>query len=418
MLVSTSQKGGKIMDVFENPNSYPKTLSEYMKRMDDFIYSTKKKYESELNQKIEKIKKQNIFDLKMIYEKLVDDFKIKSESGCYAESTFRAYRAYIVYGLALRLIDINNYNIDDVDVDNGFDEYFVQDLYLKTLSVLFVLDKDKPMRTAELKAKYFERTFYNYLIREHDRKIEANIKIGEFDRLVVAFVDANLVVGLRPIEWFSVGFCCALKGPKLIMIIANGKATHGRANGLYRYLILDDLKTEDIEKINLFWNLLNRYVKRVSAKSSESKLVLTWDEKQTFIRILGTRLRLRYEEFLKLKGKVLNNDLERPTLYSTRHQCIANAKVKGVDKFIIAGAFGHAGKDTASRYYGKKWRGHSGFNIMPTLDTIEHVNGSHEFVKTLLANNIETPYYFDLNMAKEFNTDYYNDELKSGLVID
>ena len=55
---------------------------------------------------------------------------------------------------------------------------------------------------------------------------------------------------------------------------------------------------------------------------------------------------------------------------------------------------------------------------MPTMDTIERVNGSHDFVKTLLANNVETPYYFDLNIAKEFNTDYYNEELKSGLVID
>ena len=45
-------------------------------------------------------------------------------------------------------------------------------------------------------------------------------------------------------------------------------------------------------------------------------------------------------------------------------------------------------------------------------------SGSHEFVKTLLANNLDTFYYFDLNIANEFNTDYYKDELKSGLVID
>lgn len=62
--------------------------------------------------------------------------------------------------------------------------------------------------------------------------------------------------------------------------------------------------------------------------------------------------------------------------------------------------------------------GHSGFSIKPTLDSIENVNGSHEFVKTLLANNLDTFYYFDLNIANEFNTDYYKDELKSGLVID
>lgn len=406
------------MSNFENPNSYPDTLSEYIERIDDFIYSTRTKYELELQQKIDSINKKGITNLADVYTQLVFDFKNKSESGYYAESTFRAYRAYIVYGLALRLIDLNKGVIEDEDIDGGFDEYFVQGLYLKTLSVKYKHEPLKPKRTSELKAKYFERTFYNFLMREFQHKKNNNIRIGEFERLMIAFVDANLVLGLRPIEWFSVSFCCAVKGPKLIMIVGNGKATHGRANGLFRYLILDDLKTEDVEKINLYWNLLNRYIKRVTSNKKNNDKSLSWDEKQTYIKVLGERLRLRYDDFIRLRGKDISSESERPTLYSTRHQCIANAKVKGVDKFIIAGAFGHAGKDTASKYYGKKWRGYSGFSVMPTMDTIERVNGSHEFVKTLLANNVETPYYFDLNMAKEFNTDYYNDELKSGLVID
>lgn len=67
--------------------------------------------------------------------------------------------------------------------------------------------------------------------------------------MMVAFVDANLVVGLRPVEWFfPFPFCCAVKGPKLTAIVENGKATHGRANGLKRYLILDDLKHEESKK--------------------------------------------------------------------------------------------------------------------------------------------------------------------------
>lgn len=403
---------------FENPNSYPSTLKEYASRIDDFIYSTKSKYDLELKQKIDKHINGSDLDLKLLFDKLYLDFKIKSESGYYAEATFRTFRAYLVYGLGLRLNELNKGFINDRDIDAGFDEYFLEELYLKILKTQYIKNKDKPKRTSELKSKYFERTFYNYLIREFEHKNESNLRVSEFDRMMVAFVDANLVVGLRPVEWFSVSFCCAVKGPKLIMIVKNGKATHGRANGHQRYLILDDLKLEDQEKINLYWNLLNRYVKKASSLNLNDKDGFGWDEQQTFIKILQERLRLSYIDYFKLRGKVLTNDDQRPTLYSTRHQCIANAKVIGVDKFVIAGAFGHAGKDTATKFYGRKWRGHSGFGIKPTMDSIENVNGSHEFVKTLLANNDKAFYYFDLNIANEFNTDYYKDELKSGLVID
>ena len=210
------------MSNFENPNSYPDTLSEYIGRIDDFIYSTRTKYELELQQKIDSINKKGITNLADVYTQLVFDFKNKSESGYYAESTFRAYRAYIVYGLALRLIDLNKGVIDDEDIDGGFDEYFVQDLYLKTLSVKYKHEPLKPKRTSELKAKYFERTFYNFLMREFQHKKNNNIRIGEFERLMIAFVDANLVLGLRPIEWFSVSFCCAVKGRKFIMTFGIG----------------------------------------------------------------------------------------------------------------------------------------------------------------------------------------------------
>ena len=407
-----------VVSSFENPNSYPKTLKEYTSRIEDFPYSTKTKYDIELKQKIDKHLDSSELDLKMLYENIYSEFKTKSENGYYAESTFRTYRVYLVYGIGLKLNELNNGSINDEDIDAGFDEYFLEELYLRIINTKYTANKDKPKRTSELKTKYFERTFYNYLVREFEHKNESNTRVSEFDRMMVAFVDANLVVGLRPVEWFSVSFCCAVKGPKLIMIVENGKATHGRANGLKRYLILDDLKHEDQEKIYLYWNLLNKYVRKVSSLNKSSGYTFGWDEKQTFIKILQERLRLSYINYFKLRGKVLTNEDQRPTLYSTRHQCIANAKVKGIDKFVIAGAFGHAGKDTASNFYGRKWRGHSGFSIKPTLDSIENVNGSHEFVKTLLANNLDTFYYFDLNIANEFNTDYYKDELKSGLVID
>ena len=401
---------------FNNPTSYPKSLREYISRMDDFIYSTSTKYMNELDHKIKKQIQLGEKNLVAVFKGIYSDLKNKSERGYYAEATFRAYRAYFIHGLAVKLIEVEKGLVSDTDVDLGFDEYFLEDLYKKAIDINFVLDTNKPKRTSELKAKYFEKTFYNYLMRQFELKKISGMRVGQFDELIVAFVAANLVVGLRPVEWFSVSFCCALNGPKLIMIVPNGKATHGRANGKERYLILDALNQEDIDKIERYFILLDAYMINFLKKKGKGN-IFHWEDKQTYIKVLGDKLRVTYADFLKHLNKEPKNIL-RPTLYSTRHQCIANAKVKGVDKYVIAGAFGHASKETAANHYGRKWRGYAGFNIQPTLDTIQNVNGGHEYIKTLLANELDTPYYFDLNMAKDFNSDYHIKKLNSGLAID
>lgn len=405
------------MSTFENPNAYEESLQKYSQRLSNIIDSTKKKYNIELEAKLKKHKTIVGSNLKDIYLSIFEEFRVKSKTGYYADSTFRTYRACLIYGLALKLRDLELGLISDHDIDLGFDEYFLDGLYKDILAVEYIANSNKPKRTSELKAKYFEKTFFNYILRDFQAKTDREIKIGDYDQLLVAFVEANLIVGLRPVEWFSVAFCSAINGPKNILIVQNGKATHGRANGYYRYLILDNLKNEELEKIFLYWNLLNRFVKKY-LKQKEQGGPLTWEDMQLIIKVLGERLRLKYEEFCSLRKKILDDTDLRPTLYSTRHQCIANAKSKDIDKFIIAGTFGHASKDTAAKHYGRKWRGDFSFNIYPTMDTIERVNGSYDFVKTLLAKTQETPYYFELNIEKDFNTDYYDHKLKSGLVID
>ena len=242
-------------------------------------------------------------------------------------------------------------------------------------------------------------------------------RIGEYDLLLYAFVEANMVLGLRPVEWFNTSFCCAVNGPSLIMRVLNGKSTHGRANGKIRSLILDDLMEEDKAKVFKYWNMLNRFA--VKFASQNGLKLCGWEEQQTIIKVLGERLSIKYKDFCRLRNIVLTNEDLRPTLYSTRHQCIANAKSNDVDKFDIAGAFGHAGSDTATKYYGKKWRGFGSFKVQPTLDSVLNVNGGLEYVKGLLANNIKLNYDFELNnIVKDLNTIYHKPELKAELVID
>lgn len=401
---------------FENPNEYPKSILAYLEREDCITNTTHLKYTKEFYVMLKGALKVNDNNLKRSLEALYIEYESKAITGQIAHSTFKTYRAFIIYGYSRIYNKLVNGEISDQDIDDGLDELFISDLYLKMLSVEYFYNENKPKRTSELKAKYFEKTFYNYLIRESELKKASSSRIGEYDLLLYAFVDANLILGLRPVEWFNTSFCCAVKGPKLIMRVLNGKSTHGRANGKIRSLILDGLTEVDKAKVFNFWNMLNKFSNKFASQNGISSC--GWVEHQTIIRVLGERLSIKYKDFCSLRNIVLSSEDLRPTLYSTRHQCIANAKSNDVDKFDIAGVFGHAGSDTAKKHYGRKWRGFGSFKVQPTLDSVLNVNGGLEYIKGLLANNIKLNYNFELNnIVKDLNTIYHKPELKAELVI-
>lgn len=61
--------------------------------------------------------------------------------------------------------------------------------------------------------------------------------------------------------------------------------------------------------------------------------------------------------------------LEYPTLYSTRHQAVANAKANGLDEISIASLFGHISTTTARLHYGKAIHGSGKIQPLP-----HHIN--------------------------------------------
>ena len=61
---------------------------------------------------------------------------------------------------------------------------------------------------------------------------------------------------------------------------------------------------------------------------------------------------------------------QKPTLYSTRHQAVANARADGLTEKEIAALFGHSSTNTARRHYGKKIAGYSGRTMRPAPESI------------------------------------------------
>lgn len=155
------------------------------------------------------------------------------------------------------------------------------------------------------------------------------------------WIRATLITGLRPTEWKGTDLVIvpdksSIHGRRAYLHIICAKATNGRGFDVVRTL---DLSTIPDNELNI--------IKEQSEKS------LKWYENDTFnlhYRDCADLLK-RACVYLWPKRKM------RYTLYSCRHQAIANWKASGMSKIEIAVLAGHASFETAGEAYGRKTSG-------------------------------------------------------------
>ncbi len=154
-----------------------------------------------------------------------------------------------------------------------------------------------------------------------------------------AFFKANLLCGLRPIEWH--GTQIRIDGRALVMIVPNAKRGNGRAHGPTRTLVFDNLSLDHRDAIVNWANRVNALTRKVYKS-----------------------LLKRIEEVMRAITKRLFRK-NRPTPYTTRHAFSARLKAfylgnaRTEEEYdlgcaIIAALMGHATDDTADFHYGKK----------------------------------------------------------------
>jgi len=194
-------------------------------------------------------------------------------------------------------------------------------------------DRNKlPRRTSSLKEKKFPKEDFDRVIsylRHFSRSALAPILI---DWLV-----AGVATGLRPIEWQATDVEIredpnAPGGRYIWLYVLNAKATNGRANGIVRTLDLSHFRDETV-----------RAVQRMSRNGNEWLLNGSYDTKQSQCAQL---LYSVSEKLFRQKKKVYS-------LYSARHQFVANAKSYHKPEAVSA-LVGHIVTDTAISSYGKK----------------------------------------------------------------
>jgi len=165
------------------------------------------------------------------------------------------------------------------------------------------------------------------------------------------WLTVNTIVGLRPNEW---RYAEVVKlGDTPLLRIYNGKATNGRAHGILRHIDLSEL-------LEIEWQWLElqiRYVQQYADSDNE------WKRYYTSVR------RVIHE----ITRKHLGNRRKFPTLYSSRHQFAANAKLEGLTKADIAAMMGHATDKTATQHYGKKSYGKGGCRCRPLPEEVDKI---------------------------------------------
>ena len=184
------------------------------------------------------------------------------------------------------------------------------------------------------------------------------------------FIRANLHVGLRPIEWFNSKFITyqhrnALGEPLLengepvfshALEIQNAKHSAIRGNGEKRIILLDRLSDQKRQHLMQWWQAAQQLI-------SDELMLLT--ESEINRRIFGSMQRAVRRVLLRAGWNT-----EMPTLYSTRHQAVANARADGLSKIEIAALFGHSSTHTARQHYGRKYAGYAGRSGRPSPESV------------------------------------------------
>lgn len=297
-------------------------------------------------------------------EILVRDLSERVRNSAIAASSARLEKAAALFWIAQQAQRL---------VDSGSGEYGRFDSAYS--DIYEIVTRDLPNRSAKTsgaKLKAFPD--------EAVKLLSNAARLGGSDDVLSAwlFVRANLLVGLRPTEWFDAQFFSYIhRDPlgrpiyegdskpenTLALSVTNAKHSAMRGNDLSRILLLEGLSATQLEDLQL-WRERLLTLEAVKEGASAGRL----RSRSTGARIYQ-QLNVAIRRTLERAGWTG----EMPTVYSTRHQAVANAKADGRSAREIAALFGHSSTNTARRHYGKKYSGYSGRTLAAAPESIDAV---------------------------------------------
>lgn len=431
-------------------NMAPKTRANYSKKFKNII---------------ERITKNGGESTKANYNNLLKELEViehKRETGLLKRPSMRQYKASILYGFTMCYEYMKDSNTKAVEHEDEYNQIFSS--LAKTLSVYDLnrlygrvsnwssepaevaknLDNMAHLRsnTSSRKAKLFEEDLLNILLSGNEPRLE----------LLRQFLRVNIILGLRPNEWYSCKIITAEEMERLknesnsavsrhinassegatfikqslaflelpypgiessvetpsndaqVLVVKNSKDSHGRANGSFRYILLDKMDDENLKRVYSLIDMLHKK-KEIVAKERgvpanedcfdnyvmqplQNQLKYELESNTACQIIIDRNYKKKLTGYINEKTRAikLGKDWSRkspirmyPTLYSTRHQAVSNAKASLMNPVLMAALFGHASIVTAERHYGKQSDGWGGSMVEPHPESIiSVVNGLTE----------------------------------------
>ncbi|WP_197484156.1 site-specific integrase [Halioglobus sp. HI00S01] len=195
-------------------------------------------------------------------------------------------------------------------------------------------------RTSALKLKCVPEEFERELT---DKYLAGSYK-GHWGVRCLVFFKATILTGLRPSEWKTaklVTWSEAFGADGPVLVVRNGKNSNGRSHGEKRHLLLSSLDEQELQYVKLQLLFLSKTDDGlVDARGHE----LGFDQ---YYKQIQKRLYEFNKKYRRSKTKTV-------TIYSCRHQFIANLKRAGYSRPEIAALCGHANDRTASETYGRR----------------------------------------------------------------
>ena len=169
---------------------------------------------------------------------------------------------------------------------------------------------------------------------EHYKRLTAYLSKSRssYASVALTWLRAGLLTALRPAEWRATECAVDAESGRRLLRVLNAKATNGRGTGLLRTIDISNFPDDAIQ-----------IVQKMSALGAE------WERAGIFPQMQEQCAGCLYE----INQRLWPRRKYHYTLYSTRHQAIANFKSLMSPAFIAA-IVGHVVTATAATHYGKK----------------------------------------------------------------
>ncbi|MFW6513928.1 integrase [Acinetobacter baumannii] len=218
--------------------AYPKNIKGLVERAQNYSNRTALRYTNVWNKLLIKYgEKDNIVNNpEAAINNVVNNLIAEYSNNEYRDSTFRQYRAAVIYRLSVILLEQGRTGNKILSLPKAA-RFFES---LKNVERINT-DQMQPKRSSSSKLKYFPKDLY-----EHVGKTQNEVIGSKLGVMLKCFLEANMLLGLRPVEWLSLRLACDVEKKCLCLVVDNGKHSNGRANGEIRIL---DLLEDDREKL-------------------------------------------------------------------------------------------------------------------------------------------------------------------------